>query len=149
MEIDMNKNKSGFWNSGIWGWLIAIVVLLTYLILSIVGLASCPMRYVFGITCPGCGVTRAFVTAFSGDLSTAFFYHPLWPAFPVVIILMIVFHFKKMQKAFDITGLVACGVAIAVYLYRLLFTDSFVVAWNIDGCLISRWISELSAVIMK
>lgn len=40
-------------------------------------LALCPMAVVTGIPCPGCGMTRATLSALHGDFATAFRYHPL------------------------------------------------------------------------
>ena len=39
----------------------------------------CPFRYIFGVSCPGCGMTRALVAAVFSDLETAFGFHPLFP----------------------------------------------------------------------
>jgi hypothetical protein len=38
----------------------------------------CPMRLVFGIPCPSCGLTRATRLAIGGDFSAATAMHPLW-----------------------------------------------------------------------
>lgn len=40
-------------------------------------LALCPMALVLRIPCPGCGMTRATLSALHGDFATAFRYHPL------------------------------------------------------------------------
>lgn len=40
------------------------------------GIDLCPSRYV-GLTCPGCGLGRASIALFSGDLLGAHFAHPL------------------------------------------------------------------------
>jgi hypothetical protein len=54
------------------------------LLLSIIGVAlyvaiGCPFRLLTGIPCPGCGMTRAFLSAFQLDFRSAFLYHPLFP----------------------------------------------------------------------
>lgn len=47
---------------------------------SILGLPSlCPFNNVTGIPCPGCGLTRSFVSLGHGDVSQAFVWHPLGP----------------------------------------------------------------------
>ena len=38
----------------------------------------CPMRLVFGIPCPSCGLTRATRLALGGHFSAATAMHPLW-----------------------------------------------------------------------
>ncbi|MCF0146109.1 MAG: DUF2752 domain-containing protein [Eubacterium sp.] len=37
----------------------------------------CPLRYVFGIPCPGCGMTHALGAFLTGDLSASLSYHPM------------------------------------------------------------------------
>ena len=38
----------------------------------------CPFLYFFGIPCPGCGMTRALISAAKLDFNAAFYYHPLF-----------------------------------------------------------------------
>jgi hypothetical protein len=37
----------------------------------------CPTATLFGIPCPGCGLTRATLALFRGDVATALHFHPL------------------------------------------------------------------------
>lgn len=39
----------------------------------------CPVHWLTGIPCPGCGMTRSFVAIARGQLPTALDYHPLGP----------------------------------------------------------------------
>jgi hypothetical protein len=41
------------------------------------GIPVCPTATLFGIPCPGCGLTRATLALFRGDVGTAFQLHPL------------------------------------------------------------------------
>lgn len=43
-------------------------------------LPLCPTATVFGVPCPGCGLTRATLRLFHGDLGGALALHPLAPA---------------------------------------------------------------------
>lgn len=42
------------------------------------GVYKCPIKAIFHIDCPGCGLTRAFWAALRLDFKTAFSYHPLF-----------------------------------------------------------------------
>jgi hypothetical protein len=42
------------------------------------GFPLCPSAGVFGIPCPGCGLSRAVLAALQGDFAGAFHYHPLF-----------------------------------------------------------------------
>lgn len=44
------------------------------------GPTICPFALATGIACPGCGMTRALVRLFHGDMAGAVEYHPLAPA---------------------------------------------------------------------
>jgi hypothetical protein len=47
---------------------------------AILGLPSlCPFHNWTGIPCPGCGMTRSFVSLAHGQIGAAFEYHPLGP----------------------------------------------------------------------
>ena len=48
------------------------------LALCVVLFYRCPFRLLTGIDCPGCGLTRAFLSAFRLDFRAAFRYHPLF-----------------------------------------------------------------------
>ncbi len=50
--------------------IIAAIALLFY---------KCPIKLIFGIDCPGCGMTRALIAAFQLDFKRAFSYHQLFP----------------------------------------------------------------------
>lgn len=56
---------------------LAALVALGGLLLS--GVVVCPSRALLGLPCPGCGMTRATLALFRGDVAGSFALHPLWP----------------------------------------------------------------------
>src|SRR5436190_15442311 len=46
---------------------------------------TCPIFHTFGIPCPGCGMTRATVFLFRGDLKAAITLHAFAPIFLVAL----------------------------------------------------------------
>ena len=48
---------------------------------------GCVFRTVTGLSCPGCGMTRAWLAALRLDLSAALAYHPLFWAVPLAVAL--------------------------------------------------------------
>ena len=60
--------------------LIAFIVV--YLLMVIFD-TTCIVKFVFGIPCPGCGLTRAWVSFFRLDFRSAFEYHPLFWTVPI------------------------------------------------------------------
>ena len=103
--------------------LIIIISLFILILLSLLGLYRCPFRYIFGIPCPLCGMTRAFISLLKLDISKAFNYHAFWPGIVVLFILYFIFLFKnikinkKMVFVLDIIGI----LNLVYYFYRLFF----------------------------
>ncbi len=49
----------------------------------------CPFRALTGLPCPGCGMTRAWISLLHGDLSAAFRFHPFFWAVPVLLVFLL------------------------------------------------------------
>lgn len=60
---------------------------------------DCAFKSVFGIPCPGCGLTRGFRSLFKGDIVSAFSYNiltiPIFLFFVILLILFVIDMFKK------------------------------------------------------
>ena len=54
-----------------------------YLILESVFGITCPILFLTGISCAGCGMSRAWFCVLRMDFTGAFRYHPLFP-FPLI-----------------------------------------------------------------
>ena len=59
-------------------------IFLALLVLWLIVLPGCPFRAVTGIPCPGCGMTRAWLSALAFDFSAAFSQHPMFWSVPVL-----------------------------------------------------------------
>lgn len=82
----------------------------------------CPFQFLFHIDCPGCGITRAYISLFRLDLRAAFSYHPLFWTVPLCLILYL-FDGKLFRKQWInnlLIGLLAFGF-LGLWLLRLLF----------------------------
>lgn len=86
MRIKFGKNKAEY---------LAVAAAASAVYAAMVWLAGsktlCFYKNVFGIPCPGCGLTRAIVWFFRGDPARAFAFHPL---FPLVILCLSVIVFR-------------------------------------------------------
>lgn len=84
--------------------------------------AGCPFRHLTGIPCPGCGMTRAYLSALRLDFAGAFRMHPLWPL-PVPLFLFTVFRpgpiFRNRKWENLFWGLLL-ALVLGVYLVRML-----------------------------
>lgn len=118
---------------------ICVCIIAVYVVFYLTGI-GCPIKYVTGVSCAGCGMTRACLSALTLDFSAAFYYHPLWILMPPAILLLAFLKLKKCKTAFGAV-LVSCAVAlVAVYLYRLLFTNSDVVVFDVKNGAVWRLI---------
>ena len=99
-----------------------------YLFTVITGSRSlCFIYNLYGIPCPGCGLTRAYLQFFKGDVASAFYCHPLL-LLPAIILIIFIFKdhgiFKKIywSKSFWIFT-VALFIIIWILRMIVLFPD--------------------------
>ena len=106
---------------------------------------TCPIKYVTGNSCPGCGMSRATWAMLRLDFAAAVYYHPLCFAIPPVAIGMMYTYATHRRRAFSAILFGMAGAMIAVYLYRLFFLEQGVVVADLGSGLIARAIRALRA----
>ena len=116
---------------------IGIIVLLV--------LYACPSSYFLGIPCPGCGMTRAFLSLLHLDFKTAFFYHPL---FPVVIIAIIFYflnylHIITLSKAFQKNACYVIALMFFIVYFFRLFTGSSITQIHLEEGFFAKLLHSL------
>ncbi len=90
-------------------------------------LIGCPIKFLTGIPCPGCGMTRAIVSALRLDFAGAFSLHPLFPIAPLFIVYL--FTEDLIPKgASKYLGITFGVLFIGVYVFRIFFTNNPVVS---------------------
>ncbi len=117
----------------------AVVVL--YVILESFGV-TCPIKYITGISCAGCGMSRAWIALLHFNIHDALMYHPLFFLPPVVVIVMLLKSKIniKFYKVFMFT--MACAFVI-VYLYRMIMGGGNVVVFEPQNNIVFRIIHKL------
>ena len=108
---------------------------------------KCPFDFLWGVSCPGCGMTRAFLALLlQRDIRAAFYYHPLFPVVIIAAVLLAV-HFTGLhrfgRKAKNILLSVFCILFVIVYVLRLIFCPELISIHPSRG-LIFRLLSRLS-----
>lgn len=112
--------------------LTGLVIITLFLYLTGIG---CPIRFVTGISCPGCGITRAIWAAMHFQFGLAFYYHPLFWVLPMIILL---FFFKEHipEKKQNLFLWLLVFAYLVVYLLRLTDQDCTIVTANLSsGCI--------------
>ncbi len=116
-----------------------LAVVLVYAIFHITGI-GCPIRFVTGVSCPGCGMTRAWLSLLRFDLARAFYYHPLF-LLPAVALVVYMFKARIPGKVYGIWMFTLIMLFSIIYLLRLLGPDDTVVAFRPQEGLIYRIIA--------
>ena len=70
-------------------WAAVAAIIGMYGMMGMMGI-TCPILFMTGISCAGCGMTRAWLSLFRLDFGAAFYYHPLFwlPALLIVLFLL-------------------------------------------------------------
>ena len=118
----MKKKKS--YNDYIYiSLLIAIIILIiAYIIYVLIGkppIFNCLIYEKYGIYCPGCGCTRAFISLIHGKLITSIYYNPT--VLYTVIVLGIYIFSNTIAKIFKIENLKFIMKYNPIYIYIGIF----------------------------
>ena len=105
---------------------LSAVVISDYLLTWFTG---CPLRFFFGISCPGCGMTRALLAALRLDFATAFSYHPLFFLLPFFLLSYYLEPYIDCSRHYVLLISVVI-LFVLTYLIRLLFFHDPVVTWH-------------------
>lgn len=80
---------------------------------------GCPLYRFFGITCPCCGVTRAWLAFLGGDPESAFRYHLFFLIIPPVLLLFL--YYEQIPAKWRASATLFSGLsAAALFIYNAL-----------------------------
>ena len=120
------------------GYLPLIAVSVLYILMLHFLQITCPIKWVTGISCPGCGMTRAVLSALRLDFAAAFYYHPLWCVLLPAAVALLILRAKGKMRAFRILLYLLIAAFLAVYLWRIFCGDGIVVAFAPERSLPAR-----------
>lgn len=103
------------------------IVMLVYMLSGI----GCPVLFLSGIPCMGCGMTRAVCAMWRLDFVTAFQYHPLCFFLPVIVIGFLL-KARMPRKIYRYYVGTVILVFVIVYLVRLLNPADAIIKINLD-----------------
>ena len=113
-------------------------VVLFYAVLARAGI-GCPIRFLSGISCAGCGMSRAWLSLLRGDFVAAAFYHPLFWLPPLAVLVWLL-RGRLPRKLAACLAWTACALFLAVYAWRMADPeDSIVVFHPESGLLFRSW----------
>lgn len=124
-----------------------LAVAALYTAFALLGI-GCPIKFITGISCAGCGMTRAWAAVLHLDFDKALSFHPLWWTIPPALCMFIgKRHFRK--KTLNISLFIFITAFIIVYLYRMLAGGQDIVVFEPQNGLIWRIMREASEIIRR
>ena len=119
-----------------------LAIIVVYAVLFMLGI-TCPIKYLTGVSCPGCGMSRACFNALRLDFKSAFSYHPLWFLLLPFAATVLVFFLKKKRRALRITVTLGALLMLAVYILRLIMSENGVVVFEPQNGLAGRLFNKI------
>lgn len=106
------------------------------LVMNVSGI-GCPIKWLTGISCAGCGMTRALFYAVHLQFGIAFHYHPLFWMVPFLVLLYLFWdRFTARVQKYIVWAVVICFAA--VYFVRLFSPGQDVVVADVKAGLLGR-----------
>lgn len=127
------------------GVIVIATVAILYSAMEAVGI-TCPIKYVTGISCAGCGMSRAWLAALSGDIAGAMAYHPLFLA-PVLVAGLLLFRNRIPSRVLYAALIAIAAIFALVYMYRMLFEHGDIVVFEPANGVIGRRINAIMHLI--
>ena len=119
----------------------AVVVL--YTAMESIGI-TCPIKFITGISCAGCGMSRAWLAFLRLDMAKAFEYHPLFwlPSIAVIVLLCKSKINIKIYKIFIFTIVLMFAI---VYICRLIWSGDDIVVFEPQNNILFRIIRVINS----
>ena len=103
---------------------------------------GCPIKYFTGISCPGCGMTRAWIAALHLDFAGAFAFHPLFFTVPLIILGFLLDDWIDLKKYRWLVILLGI-LFLVVYLVRIIWFPDDVVSFHPENGLFWKVTSNI------
>lgn len=107
---------------------IGIALGLYVFVIKVMGV-GCPIKYFTGVSCAGCGMTRAWAELLHMNIKEAFYYHPLFGV-PIVCLIAFIWKDKISEKKYKLLWWSVVVIAMCVYIFRLIDTSDTVVVFE-------------------
>lgn len=119
----------------------AVVVL--YMAMESIGI-TCPIKFITGISCAGCGMSRAWLAFLQLDMTKAFAYHPLFWLVPITVIVLLC-KSKINIKIYKIIIFTIIIMFAIVYICRLIWSGDDVVVFEPQNNILFRIIRVINS----
>lgn len=121
-RVEMTKIAGRIWLDVKKYFWMAVIVAIYYLLVHRFLPVACPMIFMTGIPCAGCGMTRAVRFILSGHFAQAFYLNPM--AFPIVLFAGYCC-FIRYLKGRPVKGFVAGIIVLCILLFIFYFVRMY------------------------
>lgn len=111
-------------------------IIIIYGGLQVLGI-TCPIKALTGISCPSCGMTRAWYNLLRLDFNKAFYYHPLF-SFPLFFVIIYFFKDKFSKNFLRFLFILGLLIIFIVYFMRMMDPKDRVVVFRPHESIIYR-----------
>lgn len=98
---------------------------------------TCPFKFITGISCAGCGMTRAWLALLRLDIKGAFYYHPLFFLPPFAVILFL-FKNKINKRLYNFLIFTLICLFAIIYVFRLVQGTNDIVVFHPEDNILLR-----------
>ena len=105
---------------------------------------TCPIKFITGISCAGCGMSRAWMAFLQLDIAKAFAYHPLFWLVPIAVIVLLC-KSKINIKIYKIIIFTIIIMFAIVYVCRLILSGDDVVVFEPENNILFRIIRVIKS----
>ena len=101
---------------------------------------NCLFKFIFGVSCPMCGMTRAIISALTFDFKSAFYFHAFWPFIIIFVIIFALLKFKvlRINKEYIFMTLMVFSILNLTYYFYRLSIGSSIVNYNFNQSLLHK-----------
>lgn len=126
-----------------------LICIFLFIFLIYILFTGCPIKLLTGISCAGCGMSRAYFSLLHLNFREAFYYHPLFPCPIIFVAVYIMTKLGFSQKAAKIIYGVMAFLFIGVYILRMINPDDRVVVFEPQNGLIFKGIKYIISLIRQ
>lgn len=119
-----------------------LVICAVYAAISLSGI-GCPIKFLTGISCAGCGMTRAWIELCKLNFMKAFEYHPLF-ILPLIFVALYLIRNRMNIKVYKGLCIGFIAMFVVVYLIRMFDMSDTVVVFDIKN----GWIFKKADLIL-
>lgn len=94
------------------------IIVLYFIIMNLIFHNVCPIKILFKIDCPGCGLTRAILSFLKGDIIKSFEYNYTYPFWIITIVLFMIdrYFYKLKVKPFPTLFIITSIITLLRYI---------------------------------